>query len=58
MRCGGCGAAAQFAHDEGHYGWLVHHFLDQHEHCGNAVEIARGPARSQQGVTGQAHPSS
>jgi hypothetical protein len=46
MRCGGCGAAAEFAHNERQYGRLVHDFLDQHEQCGNAIEIAAGPARS------------
>jgi hypothetical protein len=43
MRCGGCWAAAEFAHDEARYGRLVHHFLARHEHCGGAVEIAPGP---------------
>jgi hypothetical protein len=46
MRCGGCGAAAQFAHGERQYGRLVHDFLDQHEHCGNAIEITAAPARA------------
>jgi hypothetical protein len=44
MRCGGCQAAAQFAHDEARYGRLVRHFLARHEHCGNAVEITPGPS--------------
>jgi hypothetical protein len=42
FRCGGCGAASQFAHREQQYGPLVHSFLDKHGQCGNAVEITTG----------------
>lgn len=40
FRCGGCAATAMFAQREPRYGWLVHGFLELHEACGNAVEIA------------------
>lgn len=39
FRCGGCGTAARFEHDDQQYGRLVHRFLDRHARCGNAMEI-------------------
>jgi hypothetical protein len=47
FRCGGCGVTARFAHAEQQYGRLVHAFLDQHGHCGDAVQItsARPPVQ-------------
>lgn len=40
LRCGGCGTATVFIQHERRYGRLVHDFLDQHDQCGNAVEIS------------------
>jgi hypothetical protein len=44
LRCDGCGVSAVFEQDEQGYGELVHSFLDQHGHCGNAVQITRAEA--------------
>jgi hypothetical protein len=39
LRCGGCGATANLAPRERHYGQLVHGFVDQHGSCGGAVTL-------------------
>jgi hypothetical protein len=44
LRCDGCGVSAVFEQDEHGYGGLVHSFLDQHDECGNAVQITRAEA--------------
>jgi hypothetical protein len=44
LRCDGCGVSAVFEQDEQSYGGLVHSFLDEHEQCGNAVQITRAEA--------------
>jgi len=40
LRCGGCAASSVFIQSERRYGHMVRDFLDQHDHCGGAVEIS------------------